>query len=278
MAELKNSDILKSSLQSLCTIAGRRTSESFASRVMGAITKTLEQRYGFLKYVRIEDMSSPDYISVATAVDDIDTSEVCKAIEAILRVVYMDLRDNAGLFFIKEFKNYTGEEIVSIIKRCGVDLDLMQLEQQHLYNQYQKKKSVEGNVSLLGYIWNDVSNWKYDDHNKICVLYNKDGNVLDKLNLDAIIKKHIERLTTTEGTTNSKEEEKININEKELELLKMLHSRDLDVEMATVLLHVSREELDRMISRLLKFTLLQYSDFDVVKLSENGINYLSRHM
>ena len=50
-----------------------------------------------------------------------------------------------------------------------------------------EKENIAGAASVLGYSWSDVSNWKYDDHNNVCILYNNDEGILDKLNLDAII-------------------------------------------------------------------------------------------
>jgi uncharacterized protein YlbG (UPF0298 family) len=276
MSHPKNSDVVKCTLQSLCTVAGRRSSEKFANNVMSAIIKTLERKYVFLKYVKIEAKSSTDSIVVSPQIDSFELSEVCKAVGAVIRVVQLDLKDTAGLFLIKEFEKYAGEEVISTIINNGVDLDIMQLEQQHFHSQRRKKKFIAGDVSLLGYTWGDVSSWKYDDRNKVCVLYNKAGGVLDQLNLDVIIKNHVDELTKIdEDDFQENAKEKIELSEKEFKLLKMMHSQDIDVEMAVALLHVSREELDQMIRKLTRIELLRHIDFDVVTLTEVGINYLA---
>ena len=276
MSGSNNSDVLKGALQSLCTVAGRRSSEKFANNVISAIIKTLERKYVFLKYVKIETKSSPDSIVVSSQIDSFELSEVCKAVGAIIRVVQLDLKDAAGLFFIKEFERYAGEEVISTIINNGVDLDIMQLEQQHFHSRREKKKSSADDVSLLGYTWSDVTSWKYDDRNKVCVLYTKNGNVLDKLNLDVIIKNHVTKLTKIDEEEEFQEgtKENIKLNEKELKLLKMMHSQDIDVEMAVALLHVSREDLDQMIHKLTRIELLRHTDFDIITLTDEGINYL----
>jgi len=191
-------------------------------------------------------------------------------------VVQLDLKDAAGLFFIKEFERYAGEEAISTIIHNGVDLDIMQLEQQHFHSRREKEKYSDDDVSLLGYTWGDVTSWKYDDRNKVCVLYTKNGNVLDKLNLDVIIKNHVTKLTKIDEEEEFQEgtKEKIELNEKELKLLKMMHSQDIDVEMAVALIHVSREELDQIISKLTRIEMLKHTDFDVITLTDEGINYL----
>lgn len=275
MSGSKNSDVLRGALQSLCTVAGRRSSEKFANNVMGAIIKTLGRKYVFLKYVTIEAKRSTDFIVVSPQINSFELSEVCKAVGAIIRVVQLDLKDAAGLFFIKEFERYAGEEVISTIIHNGVDLDIMQLEQQHFHSRREKKKSSD-DVSLLGYTWSDVTSWKYDDRNKVCVLYTKSGNVLDKLNLDVIIKNHVTKLTKIDEEEEFQEgtKEKIELNEKERKLLKMMRSQDIDVEMAVALLHVSREELDQMIRKLTRIEMLKHTDFDVITLTDEGINYL----
>ena len=279
MSGSKNSAVIIGALQSLCTVAGRRSSEKFANNVMSAIIKTLERKYVFLKYVKIEANRSTDFIVVSPQIDTFQLSDICKAVGAIIRVVQLDLKDAAGLFFIKEFERYAGKEVISIITDNGVDLDIMQLEQQHLHSRREKKKPSVDDLSLLGYTWNDVSSWKYDDRNKVCVLYTKNGSVLDKLNLDVIIKNHITKLTKIEEEEEFQEDtkEKVELNEKELKLLKIMSSQDIDVEMAVALLHVSREELDQMISKLTGIEMLRHTDFDVITLTEEGMNYLLEH-
>jgi len=276
MSNSNNSDVLKGALQSLCTVAGRRSSEKFANNVISAIIKTLQRKYDFLKYVKIDAKSTTDFIVVSPQINSFDLSDVCKAVGAIIRVVQLDLKDAAGLFFIKEFEKYTGEKIISTIISNGVDLDIMQLEQQHFHSRRENKKSSADDVSLLGYTWGDVTSWKYDDRNKVCVLYTKNGNVLDKLNLDVIIKNHVTKLTKIDEEEEFQEraKEKIELNEKERKLLKMMHSQDIDVEMAVTLLRVSREELDQIIRKLTRIELLKHTDFDVITLTEEGINYL----
>lgn len=275
--DMKNSLILKNSLQALCTIAGRRTSETFATKVMNAITSSLKERYDFLSYVDMDEGTGFESIQVSSELDNYDSKRIYQAIETVIRVIHMDLQDNAGLYFLKEFKESVGPEIVTLLEQNGVDLNLLEVEQQHVYIQRQKKKNVAGDVSLLGYTWNDVSTWKYDDHNKVCILYGSDDSVLDKLNLDVIIKEHIDNLT---GSSDMDLEDTGDIRteryKKEFELLKLLHEKDMDIETAMALLQVSEDELDHMIHRLLNLGLLEYVDFDVVTLSKKGVEYISK--
>jgi hypothetical protein len=56
----------------------------------------------------------------------------------------------------------------------------------------------------------------------------------------------------------------------------MLQSRDMDVELAMNLLQIDRDEFDRMVKKLLQTELLQYTSFNVVELTEVGINYINK--
>jgi len=293
MAELKtlkNSKVLGEILQALYTVASRRTTYNFAATVIGAIVKTLEQNYKFLKYVGLEESElsrTDDVITIDPEIDKVDPAQVGKAIEAIIRVVYMDLIGKAGLFFIKELKKNAGESIIEELKKFGVDLAALQTEQHYLYRKRERKKSrsISGgrkdgkkhdDVSLLGYTWNQVSSWKYDPDKQVCTLYGKDGKVLDKLNLENIIEDYVKNLSETYDEIPEKYEGDIQITEKEFELLKMLYSRDIDAETAVVLLHISKNEFNSMIHHLLEIEMLQYVSFNIIELTETGISYMSK--
>jgi len=289
MGNLKNSDVLGAILKSLYAVTGRRTTQSFAATVIGSIIKTLEQRYDFLKYVRIDEsgqLTADDVIFIAPEIDSVEPGRVGKAIEAIIRIVYMDLIGKAGLFFITELKKNAGEEIILELKNFDVDLADIQVEQHYLYRSRERKKAqkkgVKGDqsieVSLLGYTWKNVASWVYDPNQRTCVLYNKDGEVLDNLHLDTIIENYVKDLSKSLNEIPDELEEMIDIDDKEFQLLQMLSSRDMDAESAMVLLHVSKNEFDSIIKKLLENELLQYTSFNVIELTDLGVNYLSKRV
>jgi hypothetical protein len=291
MTDVKNSDVLNSILRALYSVASRRTTQSFAATVVGAIIKTLEQNYPFLRCVRIENLenNSPnEIITISSEIDAVNPAEMGKAIEAIIRIVYMDLVGKTGLFFMKELKEQAGDNIITEMKKYGVDLAILQTEQRYMHRQHKKRKQQDhenkkGNdalqhsddVSLLGYTWKNVGSWKYDPLQKTCVLYNKDGKELDRLNLDTIIESYITNLTDEYEDPSSAYEEEITLTEKEIDLLKMLYSHDTDAETATVLLHVSKIEFEHMVHRLLQTEMLHYVSFNEIELTEEGITFLA---
>jgi hypothetical protein len=223
MSKLSNVDILENVMHGLFTTAGRRTSQYFAVAVIHAITKALEQRYDFLRYIRFNIKGESDeLVNISPDINSINTIRIGEAVEAIVQVICMDLKDKAGLYFINELKKNTGEETISDLKEVGIDFELLQIQQHYLYRQHNRIKSKSKTVtaydfepnkekSLLDYSWENVSNWEYDADNRNCKIYNKDGNVLDQLDLDEIVRKYIRYLTeadSVETLTDYKLEEK----------------------------------------------------------------------
>jgi hypothetical protein len=291
MTDIKNSDVLSSILHALYSVASRRTTKSFAATVIGAILKTLEQNYEFLKYVHVENLeytNSDVVINIDPDINTIDTSKIGSAVEAIIRIVYMDLVGKTGLFFMKELKEHAGEHIILELKNYGVDLAILQTEQRYMHRQHRKKKQQtlvkknNGNimthrddVSLLGYSWKNVGSWQYDPLQKTCVLYSKEGKELDRLNLDTIIESYITSLTDEYEDPSSAYEEEVALTEKEIELLKILYTRDMDAETATVVLHVSKIEFESIVRKLLQSELLHYVSYNEIELTEEGVSFLS---
>jgi hypothetical protein len=290
---LKNSEVLESILRALFSVASRRTTQSFAATVIGAIIKTLEQNYEFLQQVHIENpeyVNAEGIIKISSEIDTVDCTQVGKAIEAIIRIVYMDLVGKTGLFFMKELKDLAGEEIIAELKSYGVDLGILQTEQRYLHRQQRRKNQethpttkMKGDagkhrddVSLLGYTWKNVGSWQYDPLQKTCVLYSKDGKELDRLNLETIIESYVTSITQEYEDPSSAYQEEVILSEKEIELLKILSQRDIDAETAKVVLHLSKGEFERIIRRLLQNELLHYVSFNEIELTEQGINYLTQ--
>lgn len=283
MGKYTNSYVLGQILRSLYHVAGRRTTQSFAAKVIGSIIKTLEQRYDFLSYVRINDQGDlveDEAVVILPEIESVKRDLVGRAIEAIIRVVYMDIIGKSGLFFIAEIKRRAGEELISELhNNFGVDLASLQIEQHYLYRSRERKKvkSDKGTeVSLLGYTWKNVASWEYNPVHKTCILYNKDGEVLDNLHLDSIIESYVKNLSENLEEVPEEFEEEIDIDDKELQLLQMLRSRDMDADTAMVLLHIDKNEFDNMVKKLLQNELLQYTSYNVIELTEIGIDYITK--
>jgi predicted DNA-binding protein (UPF0251 family) len=295
MKDIENSNLITEVLKALYTTVSRRTTQSFAVAVIDTIVRTIEERYDFLKYVQINRSGElADFIDISPKLNNIHPAKIGKSIEAIVQVVYMDLREKAGVYFINEVKKNIDEDVIMKLRECGVDLELLMLQQHYLYRRHERKKtktsddvkSKDGkktldNASILGYSEETISAWDYDPKSKICILYDKDGKELDRLNLDTIIRNYIGFLTK-EGVIEpqndleeNEKKEKVEINSKEFELLKILHAKDIDIETAADLLNVTEKQLHFMVHKLLTLEMLYYISTDEVALTDSGMTQVA---
>ncbi len=289
MVKYKNSVLLEAILTALYNVASRRTSLKYADETIGSTIKTLEGKFEFMKYINISksDISEQGFaISFDSDIDNVRPEIIGKAIEALIRVIYNDIGNEAGLYFVTELKELAGDEISKMIINCEVDLDQIQFEQHYAYRRRVRKQEIaeaekEGRVkskrpdNLLGYSWGNVSYWRHEPGSKYCTLFDKAGNVLDQLNLDRIIQNYIERLSGYVDIDPREIEKETRIYEKEYELLQLLLEHDMDADTALHKLNISREELNYMIRKLSHMELLQYIDYNTVELTDVGIGYLS---
>jgi len=290
MENWKNAVLLESVLKALYTVASRRTSDKMAEESIGSTVKTLEGKYDFFKYIntRKKDITQEGFsISVDPGINSVKPNNIGKAIEALIRVVYSDVGNEAGLYFVSELKEHGGEQFSKMITDLEIDLDQVQIEQHYAYRRNERKKQIEkmtrtGQMSpkkpdnLLGYNWDGVSSWKHEAGSKYCTLYDKEGNVLDRLNLDRIIQNYVEKLSGYIDVDPRELEREAILYEKEYKLLKLMLERDMDANTAMHMLNVSKEELNEMIKKLSEMEMLQFVSFDTIEITETGIGFISK--
>ena len=211
MTEVNNVDIVREITTNLCKAIGGRTTRNFGIAIVDIITNTLRQKYGFLKYIKYKtDHNGQDFVSVDSKINSIDPLLVGRAIEAIIKVICLDLRDKAGLNFINDLEQKFNDDIRSGLDDIGVDFPLLKVQQQYLYRQQKRIESAQGHKyhstnsdkkSLLDYSWDNVSDCVYDANTRTCSLIDKDGKLLDRINLDNIVDQHLKNLTSN-GSNN----------------------------------------------------------------------------
>jgi hypothetical protein len=290
MEKISNSVMLRAVITSLYSVASRRTSSKFAEETIGTTIKTLEGKYDFLRYIDIDSENILDgefALNISPDIETVNPDLVGKSIEALIRVIYNDLNSEAGLYFVTELKKLAGDEVTKSIMESNADLDQVQLEQHYAYRRREKKKAISkasrGEISnkgvpknLIGYGWDEVSYWKHEPGSKFCSLYNKQGKMLDRLNLDRIIQNYVEKLSGYIDVDPREIEKESEIYSKEYDLLKLLLERDMDAETAIHMLKISKNDLNNMIRKLSQMEMLQYVDYNTIELTDVGIGYLSK--
>lgn len=275
---VRNKEFLDHVLQTLISITSRRSSESMAGTLMSQILGSLMPRYPFLRHVSVKNAAyfEQNVVTVSPEINSVAPHEIGQVVQSMARMFCLDLEEESGLFFIREFRDKLGESAIVQCPYFGIDLDLLQLEQLHLHEQVEKSRTLVQRdprplqTHLLTYTWENVASFKY--RNNVCFVYDRDGKLLDKMKVNDLLEFYVRTITDFERFT--KKEERLDITEKEVELLIILHTKDVDKEFAKYLLHVSEDEFCHMIKRLLKYELLQSISEDEVKLTEKGVAFI----
>lgn len=127
---MDNVSLLQGTLSSLTEVTAEKTSQSFAQMVVETILQSLKRKFSFLSTVYFDSNQQP---LVPGKVNELDETELAKSIESIIRLVYMNLEKQAGLFFITELERHAEPGVIPQIREIGVDLELMQIEHHQLY-------------------------------------------------------------------------------------------------------------------------------------------------
>jgi len=152
----KNSDVLKRTLMSLIIVARSKTSDDYAWASTKKLLNELRTKYDFLTSVSIGDISKINYviddISILSSFDKIEATDVGRAIQDIIDLLKKYLGKKAGYFFIQEFKEVLGEEYYQVIKNMGVDLRLVELQNEMSgikIDEYRIKDSGSSNIAFV---------------------------------------------------------------------------------------------------------------------------------
>lgn len=154
--KLDNQHIVKRTLMSLIYVATTKTSDDYAWSSIKKLMNELRETYDFLKYIQIKDIKQLRYtiddITIEPTLNNIEPRELGKAIQDIIDLLKKYLGKKAGYFFIQEFREVLGEEYNRIIKSMGVDLRLVEL-QNELYGvdtgKYKIKDDSNSNIAYV---------------------------------------------------------------------------------------------------------------------------------
>ena len=279
---LQQVSIMEEVVYALFKVASRRTSIKFAEDAIETALDSLKKKFSFLNNARFKsniNTKNGAEVYFTSDINNVHKERIGNAIESLIRVVYNDLSDDAGLYFISEMKQFVGEKIVEAINETGVDLDQIQIEQHHAYIRRIRKKQIRQGApveNLIGYTWGEVSRWEHKEGTQFCTIYDKSGNVLDQINLDKVIQNYVETLSGIKESDPDELEKMVRLYERDYSLLKLMCERDMDIETASNILNVTKDELTRIVKKLIEMNMLQYISDNTVKLTETGLNVLSR--
>ena len=288
MAMITNAEFLTDLLKALYKVARRRSSQHYADDIISSSIESMKDEYEFFNAINInqydasEDEMDLEVDYVANHISDYDMG---KSISSLLRLLYTEMNEQVGLYFLTELLEYTSNEVTKRIRHLEIDLDQIQNEQHLLYIRREKQKQArakktgsDDDENLLGYTWGSVASWKHEQGSPFCVFYDKNGKVLDRVNLDRVIQHYVEKLsgvTEKEYKSHAEYEQQVQILEKDYALLEMMQTRDMDADSASNMLCVTQEELNEMIRKLTRVEMIHFTSHDTVELTEKALSILS---
>jgi len=152
----KISDIMKHTLYSLICVARTKTTDDYAWSTLKKLINELKDNYSFLNYVNINDLenlkNNIEDIQIISKIENIESREIGKSIQDLIDLYKKYLGKKAGYFFIREFKNDLGEKYHSSIKSLGVDLRLIELQNEMKgieSSKYEIKEESKSNIAFI---------------------------------------------------------------------------------------------------------------------------------
>ena len=127
--------ILKHVLMALIEVLRESTSQSYAVLLVDTILKKLDERYGYMKYIKIDSTrysDGIDAVSVPSNIEEVSPIELARAIQKLVERATFSLGEEAGKEFIDRFKERLGKAYLGKIEQMGVNLHMVQLRRDFL--------------------------------------------------------------------------------------------------------------------------------------------------
>lgn len=144
---IENSDIIKQILKALIDALEKDISRAIAISKLNKFIEEATDKYGFLKFVTINDIRSnlgDEEISVKQEINDIEPTMLGKAIEKFIVGVNKSLEED-DFPFIEEFKRHLTSDYISKLEEMGVNLNVKQFRYELIF-----KHVIKTLIDVLG--------------------------------------------------------------------------------------------------------------------------------
>ena len=134
--QLTHEALVKHVIKSLVDVLSEASAQSYAVLAVDSVLKKMEDRYSYLKYVKIDNTRYSEginAISIPTGLNTIRSSEIGRAIQKIIEGIAISLGDEAGQYFIERFAQHLGKVYLLRMEEMGVNLHMIQLKQNLLW-------------------------------------------------------------------------------------------------------------------------------------------------
>ncbi|KYK26181.1 hypothetical protein AYK20_03815 [Thermoplasmatales archaeon SG8-52-1] len=275
-------DVIERFVHSIYVVSSRRTTIKYAEETLRDALNSLKDQFELFKDVKIyKDTSSACgfQIEFQKNLSNLQTNDIANALESLIRLIYEDISEESGLYFITEIKNHLERKSVDTILGIGVNLDQIQREQHFKYARRKKKnqqKESGKKENPLGYTWKSVSNWEYNQESKQVILYDSNGNKLDEISLEKAIRSYVEKISGITELSPLDLENLLDEHEKSYSFLKLVYSENIDFETAKKMLNLSDKEIYEIIKNLIELKLLKYVSDDEIEITNYGKDFISK--
>ncbi len=136
IVQLTHEALVKHVIKSLVDVLSEASAQSYAVLAVDNVLKKMDDRYGYLKYVKIDDTRYSEginAISIPAGLNTIRSSEIGRAIQKIIESIAVSLGDEAGQYFIERFSQRLGKTYLMRMEEMGVNLHMIQLKQNLLW-------------------------------------------------------------------------------------------------------------------------------------------------
>ena len=133
--QLKQTVVIKNVLKALVDVLSNSSTESYAIVIVNEIIRKFEDKFEFLKTIKIDGLNYSDDLNgiiVPSEIETVRQSDLGRSIQKIIEGIVKLLGENAGIYFIDKLKDQLGKAYVLRIEDMGVNLHLIELRRNFL--------------------------------------------------------------------------------------------------------------------------------------------------
>jgi hypothetical protein len=218
-------------------------------------------------------------IDFSSDISFVNKHEIASALESFIRKIYDDISEKSGLYFITEIKNHLHEDSIKMILDLGMNLERIQNEMHMLYASKKRKNELnkpEIKQNKLGYRWDSVSKWNYNDESKQVELFDNQGKVLDTIDMQQAIRYYVESLSGQTEISPLDLEYLLDEHVKSYSFLKLIHRDNIQFDTAKKMLNINDDEILTIIQQLIELKFLKYVSDDEIEMTEYGKEFMKK--
>ena len=164
MNDISNSDVMNHVMNSFFNVISTRTTPAHAWLTLKILMQKIEYNYNFIKsidLIDIKDIKEMEYYQtkfkniaiIDTAiVETVDEKIIGESVQSLADELKKYLGKKAGYHLLREFRDDLGDNYYSIINKMGVDLRLIELQDELYeldYKEYVMEDDNELNVAIV---------------------------------------------------------------------------------------------------------------------------------